>query len=272
MASTRLNNTTKEEKTFFGSNPVLRNAKKSVYQDSGTESASYKGIALKCLIFLIMMIIGVALAMFLHNLNYSTIYIDDDISANTAEIIGGLASSVLVLALSIVCIFLKKTIPFFGSLYCISFGFLYAFMANIFKEYREPILLAIIVTLSIFAAVVFAYMSGKIRLSSKFKQGITIAISALVISSVVIAIGFFIPGLREISVFISINPALCIAFSIIGIIIATLSLVKDVDTIHEIVESRISAKVEWKIAFSLIFSLVWIFEEVLRLILAFKDN
>lgn len=27
MASTRLNNTTKEEKTFFGSNPVLRNAK-----------------------------------------------------------------------------------------------------------------------------------------------------------------------------------------------------------------------------------------------------
>ena len=50
MASTRLNNTTKEEKTFFGSNPVLRNAKKSVYQDSGTESASYKGIALKCLI------------------------------------------------------------------------------------------------------------------------------------------------------------------------------------------------------------------------------
>ncbi|GEM_PF-1285990 len=272
MASTRLNNTTKEEKTFFGSNPVLRNAKKSVYQDSGTESASYKGIALKCLIFLIMMIIGVALAMFLHNLNYSTIYIDDDISANTAEIIGGLASSVLVLALSIVCIFLKKTIPFFGSLYCISFGFLYAFMANIFKEYKEPILLAIIVTLSIFAAVVFAYMSGKIRLSSKFKQGITIAISALVISSVVIAIGFFIPGLREISVFISTNPALCIAFSIIGIIIATLSLVKDVDTIHEIVESRISAKVEWKIAFSLIFSLVWIFEEVLRLILAFKDN
>lgn len=85
---------------------------KSVYQDSDTESASYKGIALKCLIFLIMMIIGVALAMFLHNLNYSTIYIDDDISANTAEIIGGLASSVLVLALSIVCIFLKKTIPF----------------------------------------------------------------------------------------------------------------------------------------------------------------
>lgn len=254
MASTRLNNTTKkEEKNFLCSNPVLRNVKKSIGKDSDTEVASYKGIALKCLVFLVMMVIGVALATILHNLNYSTIYIDTNISANIAEIIGGVASSVLVLVLSIACIFLKKTIPFFGSLYCISFGFLYTFMANVLKEYREPILLAIIVTLSIFAAVVFAYMSGKVRLSSKFKQGITIAISALVISSIVIAIGFFIPGLREISMLVSTNPAICIAFSIIGIIIATLSLVKDVDTIHEIVENRMSAKLEWKTAFSLIF-------------------
>ncbi|MCI5655782.1 MAG: Bax inhibitor-1/YccA family protein [Candidatus Pseudoruminococcus sp.] len=273
MANTRLNSMTQqEEKNFFGSNPVLRNIKKSVGKDSGTEVASYKGITLKSLIFLAMILVGVVLASIIHSLNYQTIYLGEDIFATVPELIGSLVSAVLLLILSIVCIFLKKTIPFFGSLYCISFGYLYTSMANLFNGYREAILLAIVVTLSIFAAVVFAYMNGKIRVTSKFRQGVTVAIAALVISSVVIAIGFLIPGLKEISIFVATNPLLCIVFSIIGIIIATLSLVKDVDTIHQLVENKISAKFEWKAAFSLIFSLVWIFVEVLRLILAFKDN
>lgn len=272
MATIGSNRTTQKKENLWASNPVLRNLKKSVDNDLNTEVASYKGITVKCLVFLAMMIVGIVLASIIHNLNYPVIFLGENVSANIPEFIGGLASAVLLLVLSIVCVFLKKTIAFFGSLYCICFGFLYTFMANLFTEYKQAILLAIIVTISIFAAVVFAYMSGKIKVTSKFKQGVTIAVLALVISSVVILIGYFIPGLREISIFVSTNPVLCIIFSIIGIIIATLSLVKDVDTIHEIVENRMSVKFEWKTAFSLIFSLIWVFVEVLGLILDLIDN
>ena len=141
MANTRLNSMTQqEEKNFFGSNPVLHNIEKSVGKDSGTEVASYKGITLKSLIFLAMILVGVVLASIIHSLNYQTIYLGEDIFATVPELIGSLVSAVLLSILSIVCIFLKKTIPFFGSLYCISFGYLYTSMANLFNGYREAIL------------------------------------------------------------------------------------------------------------------------------------
>ena len=86
-------------------------------------------------------------------------------------------------------------------------------------------------------------------------------------ASILMVICSFIPQLRDVVTFITTNPLLSMGGSIVYVIIASLFLLVDFDTIQRAVEGRLPRKYEWIAAFGLAFSVIWLFLKVLDLIL-----
>lgn len=122
---------------------------------------------------------------------------------------------------------------------------------------------AVTITFGIFAAMLFAYKSGVIKPTEKFKAGVVAATGGVaLVYFVSIILGFFgisVPFLH------SAGP-IGIGISLVILVIASLNLILDFDMIERGIENHAPAKMEWYAAFGLMVTLVWIYLEVLRLL------
>jgi len=118
-------------------------------------------------------------------------------------------------------------------------------------------------TFGTLAALLFAYKTGLIVASARFKSGVIAAtggIMLLYLASMVL--GFFhvqVPFIYGSSLF-------GIGFSIVVVIIAALNLVIDFDFISQGAEAGAPKYMEWYCAFGLLVTLVWLYLEILRLL------
>lgn len=117
-----------------------------------------------------------------------------------------------------------------------------------------------------------AYMSGKVRVTKKFSFVAKVLFGTLIISSLLLAVAYFIPGLNQASVLVISNPTVSIAFSVIGIVIVSMFLLSDFKKVTDAVENNLPKKYEWTAAFGIIFSVIWLFIEVVGLIAKIQDN
>ena len=169
---------------------------------------------------------------------------------------------------ALVTIFKKNlapvTVPIYAALEGAALGAVSNIYANAF--YPGIVMQSILLTVGIFAALLFAYKTKIIAPTQNFKLGIFAATGGIMLFYV-ISIIFSLFTKQTPPMLDPTNASIVsILFSVFVVIIAALNLVLDFDFIEEGVEKGAPKYMEWYGAFGLLVTLVWLYLEILRLL------
>lgn len=251
-------------------NPIMKKFDRIQEKSSGGVT-TYKGVALKCLFFVVAVMAGAALALLLHSLPSDSFAFYEGTALTCAETAAAVAAAGIFIIAPLVALIAKCTIPVCGTLFCASVGYIYAFLGSVLTEVRGQIFLALIITIALFAALMFVYVSGKININKKFSSVIRVLFATLVISTLLFCAAYFIPRLNQAAVFVMSNPLVSIGLSALGIVLVSLFLLNDFKAVTEAVEYKLPKKYEWVGAFGIVFSVIWLFIEVFGFITRVQD-
>ena len=259
---------------LFGSNPIIR--KLSRIQETDEDNCcSFGGIIAKLIYFMLMVLAGILLNVIMGGKWGGEIIeiTDTAITVTSNEAIAlGVAAVALILS-PILAMLIKVTIPVTGALFCVSTGFVISWAGSTFgKEYASTIWLALLVTAVVVMTMGFLYFSGKVRVTRKFRTVILVLFLGSIFSSVIVAILSLIPATRSFTQSLVENGVINIGASVLMIIIASLFLLVDFDTIRRSVDDGLPRKYEWYAAFGLAFSIIWLFFKILELLGKLKNN
>ena len=169
--------------------------------------------------------------------------------------------------LALVTIFKKEWAPTTVPIYAVLEGLALGGISKIYANAFEPGIVpqAIMLTLGILFALLFAYKSKIIKATENFKLGVFAATAGIgVVYLISFVMSFFGNNLPVM------NPAnssmVSIGFSLFVVVIASLNLVMDFDFIEEGVEKGAPKYMEWYGAFGLLVTLIWLYLELLRLL------
>ncbi len=263
--------------SFLRSNPVMRRLDKVTEVDD-VNSASYKGIALKTVFFLLFCVAGIVLQLVLVNTLSAGSLVEFsirnfDVSMYTYELYALISSVVLAIVFQLLAFFAKATTPVTGALYCVTQGYMISFIIfKVLKGYEYLGALALAITLMIVLVMSILYATGVIRVTKKFKMVMLTLFATTIASSILVFIGSFIPATRGLVASITGNLGFSIGVSVVFIIIAALFLICDFDTIDHVVNDKLPKKYEWAAAFGLAFTVLWIYLKVLDLILTIAGS
>lgn len=174
------------------------------------------------------------------------------------------------LALGLVNAFKKEPSPAliiaYGALMGVGLGGISVVFAS---QWQGIVQQAILGTFAVFAVALFAYRSGRIRVTPKFTRMVIIGMMGYLafslINLVLVLFGFGDGwGLR--------SGWLGIVAGLIGVALAAFSLVLDFDFIDKGVKNGIPEKYAWTAAFGLVVTLVWLYLEMLRLLAIFSGQ
>ena len=252
---------------MYYTNPMIR--KIARINEKSTDCATYSSIGNKCAFFMAMVILGVVLMYGLQMIYPEPITMDDGsvINVSPAAMLALIPFGLFFLIMPLIAMLIKKTIPVTGTLYCLSVGYCISFVAEFLAEYREPICMALLITVAIVAVMAQVYSKGWIKVDNKFRSIMRILFLTSIASALLMVVAYFIPQLRSVVLFITESPLLSIGASVVYVVIAALFLLVDFDTIQTAVEGKMPRKYEWIAAFGLAFSVIWLFLKVLDLIL-----
>lgn len=239
------------------SNPVFRSIDQS---QVSSNSASFLGIAAKTGILLLTAILAtVGSNLLIKNNMYDSIYIILGASAITAFI-------AVMLGL-----FIPRLAAPFSILYAAAQGFTLGTLTLLLDQVLPGIgIAAITATLTIFGVMLALYSSRTIRATNKFKKfmyGVTLGLLAFMVISLIFS---FIPGMGF-SLFGG-SPGIMILVSALLIAYGAFMLILDFDRAEQIVSSGADKKYEWTAALGLMVTIVWIYVQVLRLLILLMDR
>ncbi|HSM47228.1 MAG TPA: Bax inhibitor-1/YccA family protein, partial [Draconibacterium sp.] len=136
--------------------------------------------------------------------------------------------------------------------------------------YSGIVMRAVALTLAVFAAMLFFYRSGIIKVTKKFMLGVFAATAGIALVYLV----SFIAGMFGAQLgFLHGNSNLSIGISVVVVVVAALNLVLDFNFIERSAEQGAPKYMEWYGAFGLMVTLIWLYLELLRLLskLASRD-
>ena len=272
----RSNQQTKKQNknSFLASNPVLRRLNK-VEERSEQNTATFGGIAGKTVYFLLFCVVGILaqliVAQYLAvgdtmNLNYKGF----EVTLYTREVIVFAGVAIAGVVFQLIAVFARATTPFTGALFCISQGYFISFLIfKVLAVYQMEYLgaLALVITVLIVLIMAILYATGAIRVTKKFKMVMTTLFFTMIGTALVSVIGWLIPFTRQMVTAIQNNFVFSVVSSVIFIIIASLFLICDFDTIDHVVHDKLPKKYEWSAAFGLAFTVIWLYLKVLDLII-----
>lgn len=267
----------KTKSSFLRSNPIMRRLD-NVTEVDETNSATYKGIALKTAFFLLFCVAGILLQLVLVNTLSAGNIIEFsvrgfDVSMYSYELYALIGSVILAIVFQLLAFFAKATTPVTGALYCVTQGYMISFLIfKVLRGYEYLGALALAITLTIVLVMSILYATGAIRVTKKFKMVMLTLFVTTIASSILVFIGSFIPATRGLVASITGNLGFSIGVSVVFIIIAALFLICDFDTIDHVVNDKLPKKYEWAAAFGLAFTVLWIYLKVLDLILTIAGS
>ena len=182
-----------------------------------------------------------------------------------------LPCAVLGFILAMVTIFrspekVASTAPFYAISQGIFLGGVTMFAESAFPGIAVQ---ALGLTFGIMASLLFCYKSGIIKPTENFKLMVVSATSGILILYLVnIVMSMFGSSIG----FIHSNGLMGIGFSVFVVGIAALNLVLDFDFIEEGAEKGLPKYMEWYGAFSLMVTLVWLYLEILRLLMKIRSR
>ena len=178
-------------------------------------------------------------------------------------------SVALAFIVTLVIIFKPKLAPVLSPFYAALEGLVLGLLSLYFESmYPGIVMQAMLGTLCVFTALLFAYKSRIIKPTENFKLGVFAATLGIMfiylISFILPFFGMEMPYLHE-------SGPMGIFVSVVFVSVAALNLVLDFDFIERGVLARAPKHMEWYAAFGLLITIVWIYVEILRLIAKSRD-
>ena len=179
-------------------------------------------------------------------------------------IIALFASIITGLILALIIIWKKHTAPVLAPVYAVVEGCALGIISRIFESQYEGIVVqAVLVTMSIFMGMLFAYKFKLIRVTQRFVKVIIFATAGIAIYYLLNLAFMFFGGNLPL---INSNSIYGILFTLFVAGVAALNLILDFDFIEQSIERGVAKYMEWYASFGLLVTLVWLYIEVLRLI------
>jgi len=165
---------------------------------------------------------------------------------------------------AMITIFKKEWSAFTAPVYAALEGLALGAISSLFElRYPGVVMQAVALTFGTMGAMLFAYRTGLIRVTEKFKLGVFAAMMGILL----VYVADMVMGLfgHQIGM-INSNTPLGIGFSVFVVIIAALRLVLNFDMIEQGVTARAPKYMEWYGGFALVITLVWLYLEILQLL------
>jgi uncharacterized YccA/Bax inhibitor family protein len=181
-----------------------------------------------------------------------------------------LGGVIVGLVLGLVVSFKQSTNPALILSYAAAEGLFIGGISKAFEtQWNGIVPQAVLGTLSVFAVALFAYKSGMVRATPKFRKTVLIAMGGylvfcLVNLVVMLAGGGGTFGLRQ--------GAFGIAIGLFAVGLAAAMLILDFDFAEQGVKNGIPERYSWLAAFGLVVTLVWLYIEMLRLIAILRGD
>lgn len=170
----------------------------------------------------------------------------------------------LTFILAMVGVFAYRAIPVVAVAYALCQGALLGVASRYFDlEFDGIVLQAVIATVCVFGATLLLYLTGVIKVTSRFAMGILAAMGGLLMLYFVAWI-FWLFGVRF-QFFYAPTP-LGIAFSAGVVLLGALNLPLDFEFIRRASAQGAPKLMEWYGAFGLMLSIIWMYVSILRLL------
>lgn len=242
------------------SNPILKEQVFTRDYTSSGEVMTINGTINKTGLMLLLVI---AAAMFTWNKFFAAIGADP--AAGSAAVmpwvlIGGIGGLITALVTS----FRPKSAGISAPIYAVFEGLFLGGISAIFEaKYGGLVMRAVILTLAVFAAMLFLYRSGIIKVTRKFMMGVFAATAGIAIMYLVSFIASLFGAQMN---FLYGNSNLSIGISLVIVAVAALNLVLDFSFIETTAQQGAPKYMEWYGAFGLMVTLIWLYLEILRLL------
>ena len=171
---------------------------------------------------------------------------------------GGLIAG---LVLGLIVSFKQSTNPGLILGYAAAEGLFIGGISAIFEaQWGGIVAQAVLGTLSVFGVALFAYRSGRVRVTPKFQRTVLIALGGYLVFCLVNLgiVAFTDNNLRA--------GWLGVAIGLFAITLAAAFLIMDFDFAEQGVKNGIPERYSWLAAFGLVVTLVWLYLEILRLL------
>jgi uncharacterized YccA/Bax inhibitor family protein len=173
-----------------------------------------------------------------------------------------IVGAVVGLVLGLVNSFKRSPSPALIVLYTVAQGL---FLGGISRFYETAwngvVPSAVVATVATFAAALFLFKSGRVRVTPKFMRWLLIAMVGYLVFSLVNVVLIMTGVLGGWGLY----SGWGIIASVLGVGLAAASLIVDFDSIKRGVEGGVPAKFAWSAAFGLLVTLIWLYLEFLRL-------
>ncbi|AVT38929.1 Bax inhibitor-1/YccA family protein [Plantactinospora sp. BB1] len=182
-----------------------------------------------------------------------------------------IGAAVVGLVLGLVISFMRIANPALVITYAVVEGVFVGMVSKFFEViagYQGIVLQAVIATFGVFFLMAGLYKAKAIRATPKFIRGViaaTVGIFAVILINFVLALFGVDTGLRD-------GGPVAIGFSLICIVIASLSFILSFHEVEEGVRMGLPRRYSWTAAFGILVSLVWLYIEILRLLSYFQGD
>jgi uncharacterized YccA/Bax inhibitor family protein len=164
--------------------------------------------------------------------------------------------------------FSKTVKPAMAIAYAAFQGLALGTISNMYNTMYDGIVSqAILVTLSAFTGMLFAFKSGRIRVTPKFTKVLMTALIGYLVLAVVSLVSSFITGTSIYSI-----GGLGLIIATGGMVLAAFFLILDFDSIQKGIAAGAPENESWRAAFGLMVTIVWLYLEVLRVLSILRGN
>jgi len=172
--------------------------------------------------------------------------------------------------LALVTIFKQQWAPVTSPIYAVLQGLFIGGLSSIAEsQYPGIVMQAVGLTFGTLVALLVAYSSGIVKATENFKLGVVAATGGIfvvyLVSLVLNLFGVNVPYIYD-------SGPIGIAFSLFVVVIAALNLVLDFDFIESGSRSGLPKYMEWYAAFGLMVTLIWLYIEILRLLVKIRSR
>jgi uncharacterized YccA/Bax inhibitor family protein len=180
-----------------------------------------------------------------------------------------IGAAVVGLVLGLIISFSRMANPALVVAYAVVEGAFVGLVSKFFESFYSGIVLqAVVATFGVFFLMAVLYRARVIRATPKFARGLIAVMGGLfvvMLINLVLALFGVNTGLRD-------NGALGIIFSLVCIVVASLSFILSFNEVEEGVRMGLPQRYSWTAAFGILVSLIWLYLEVLRLLSYFQGD